>query len=99
MSRTPAGLAIRSPLPRQDHRQQVQGRPLGAAEKPGDLTEEQAETLVGLRKSGGALWRACQLKETLRAVFAGDLASPAVMEDNAGGEDRQARPGKIPGRR
>jgi transposase len=43
---------------------------------PGDLTEEQAETLVGLRKSGGALWRAYQLKETLRAVFAGDLEFP-----------------------
>ena len=47
---------------------------------PGDLTEEQAETLAGLRKSGGALWRAYQLKETLPAVFAGDLESPAVME-------------------
>ena len=47
---------------------------------PGDLTEEQAETLAGLRKSGGALWRAYQLKETLPAVFAGDLESRVVME-------------------
>ena len=33
-----------------------------------------------LRKSGGALWRAYQLKETLRAVFAGDLETPIVLE-------------------
>src|SRR5664279_251178 len=42
---------------------------------PGDLTDKQAETLAGLRKSGGALWRAYQLKEALRAVFAGDLTA------------------------
>jgi len=47
---------------------------------PGDLTDEQTKTLAGLRKSGGALWRAYQLKETLRAVFAGDLETPAVLE-------------------
>jgi transposase len=47
---------------------------------PGDLTDKQAETLAGLRKSGGALWRAYQLKEALRAVFAGDLTAAEVME-------------------
>ena len=47
---------------------------------PGDLTDEQTKTLAELRKSGGALWRAYQLKETLRAVFAGDLETPAVLE-------------------
>jgi transposase len=47
---------------------------------PADLTDEQAQTLAGLRKSGGALWRAYQLKEALRAVFAGDLEPPAVVE-------------------
>ena len=47
---------------------------------PGDLTDRQAETLAALRKSGGALWRAYQLKETLRAVFAGDLTASEVIE-------------------
>jgi transposase len=47
---------------------------------PGDLTDRQAETLAALRKSGGALWRAYQLKEALRAVFAGDLTAPEVIE-------------------
>lgn len=47
---------------------------------PGDLNLDQAETLAGLRKQGGALWRAYQLKEALRAVFAGDLEPEAVLE-------------------
>jgi transposase len=47
---------------------------------PSDLTGKQAETLAGLRKSGGALWRAYQLKEALRAVFAGDLTAQEVLE-------------------
>jgi transposase len=47
---------------------------------PSDLTEKQAETLAALRKSGGALWRAYQLKEALRAVFAGDLTASEVIE-------------------
>lgn len=33
----------------------------------------QAETLREMKRSGGILWRAYQLKEALRAVFAGDL--------------------------
>ncbi len=40
---------------------------------PADLTEAQAETLAEMRRSGGILWRAYQLKEALREVFAGDL--------------------------
>jgi transposase len=48
--------------------------------KPGDLTDKQAQTLAGLRKDGGALWRAYQLKEALRAVFAGDLDPDTVMD-------------------
>ncbi len=40
---------------------------------PEDLTDTQARTLAGIRRHGGALWRAYQRKEELRAVFAGDL--------------------------
>lgn len=47
---------------------------------PTDLTDAQAETLAGLRKDGGALWRAYQLKEALRAVFAGDLDTDEVLD-------------------
>ncbi len=47
---------------------------------PADLTEKQAATLAGLRKQGGALWWAYQLKEALRAVFAGDLDPDTIMD-------------------
>jgi len=47
---------------------------------PQDLTEDQADTFKALRRNGGALWRAYQLKEALRAVFAGDLATGDVMD-------------------
>lgn len=47
---------------------------------PGSLTATQAATLAGIRKNGGILWRAYQLKETLRAVFAGDLDPADVMD-------------------
>jgi transposase len=45
---------------------------------PADLTETQAQTLRELKRSGGLLWRAYQLKEALRAVFAGDLGPDTV---------------------
>lgn len=40
-----------------------------------DLTEDQNGALREIKRTGGALRRACQLKESLRAVFAGDLDS------------------------
>lgn len=45
---------------------------------PGDLTVTQAATLKEMKRSGGTLWRAYQLKEALREVFAGDL-DPATV--------------------
>ncbi|MGH3814119.1 MAG: transposase [Pseudonocardiaceae bacterium] len=38
-----------------------------------DLTANQHGTLREIKRSGGVLWRAYQLKEALRAVFAGNL--------------------------
>jgi transposase len=40
---------------------------------PDDLTADQTGTLREITSSGGALWRAYQIKESLRAVFADDL--------------------------
>lgn len=45
---------------------------------PKDLTDTQAATLREMKRSGGVLWRAYQLKEALRAVFAGDLDQGTV---------------------
>lgn len=59
---------------------QFKGARWALLKNPTDLTDKQAETLAGLRKSGGALWRAYQLKEALRAVFAGDLTVPETNE-------------------
>jgi transposase len=47
---------------------------------PEDLTDEQAATLRRLRRRGGQLWRAYRLKESLRAVFAGDLGVDEVTQ-------------------
>ena len=40
---------------------------------PQDLNDEQQATLRRLRRRGGELWRGYRLKESLRAIFAGDL--------------------------
>jgi transposase len=47
---------------------------------PADLTDAQATTLAGIRRNGGAMWRGYQLKEALRALFAGDLDGATTME-------------------
>jgi hypothetical protein len=60
--------------------QKVQRHPVGAAKKPGNLTEKQQVTLEQMCQDGGLLWQAYQLKESLREVFAGDLAPAEVME-------------------
>jgi transposase len=40
---------------------------------PEDLTDTQADQLAAIRRAGGAVWRAYQLKEALRGVFDHDL--------------------------
>lgn len=47
---------------------------------PENLTDKQAATLTVLKREGGALARAYQLKEALRAVFVGDLEDEQVMQ-------------------
>ncbi len=48
--------------------------------RPERLTDTQAATLRTLRRHGGAAWRAYGLKESLRAVFAGDLTPNETTE-------------------
>ena len=45
---------------------------------PEDLSERQADALAAIRRSGGAVWRAYKGKESLRAIFAGDLPPAEV---------------------
>jgi len=43
------------------------------SKRPEALTDDQSATLRKLRRRGGDLWRAYSLKESFRAIFAGDL--------------------------
>ena len=47
---------------------------------PENLTDEQASTLRRLKRKGGGVWRAYRLKESFRAVFAGDLDADEAAE-------------------
>ena len=47
---------------------------------PEDLTDRQAATLTAIRRNGGAMWRAYQLKEALRAIFSPDVTETEADE-------------------
>jgi transposase len=65
-------------LPDQRIAKAFKGARWALLKNPSDLTEDQAETLREMKRTGGILWRAYQLKEALRAVFAGDLDPTTV---------------------
>ena len=65
-------------LPDKRIAQAFKGARWALLKNPGDLTAAQAATLAEMRRSGGILWRAYQLKEALREVFAGDLDAATV---------------------
>lgn len=65
-------------LPDQRIAKTFKGARWALLKNPGDLTDTQAETLKEMKRSGGVLWRAYQLKEALREVFAGDLDTDTV---------------------
>ena len=67
-------------LPDKQIARKYKGARWSLLKNPDNLTAEQAKTLTQLRKDGGALWRAYQLKEALRAVFAGDLDTEEVLD-------------------
>jgi transposase len=47
---------------------------------PENLTDRQAETLTQIKRNGGEMWRAYQLKEALRAIFTGDLNTTDTLD-------------------
>ncbi len=67
-------------LPDQRIAKAFKGARWALLKNPGDLTDTQAETLREMKRTGGMLWRAYQLKEALREVFAGDLDSDTVAD-------------------
>lgn len=50
---------------------------------PEDLTDRQADQLARIRRNRGGIWRAYEMKEQFRAIFAGDLTrdEAAVLLD------------------
>ena len=48
--------------------------------RPEDLTERQHDALLALKRAGGAVWRAYQLKEALRGLFDPELRHGDVSE-------------------
>ena len=67
-------------LPDQQTAKTFKGARWALLKNPADLTDIQAQTLREMKRSGGMLWRAYQLKEALREVFAGDLDAGTVGE-------------------
>ncbi|MBA2752030.1 MAG: ISL3 family transposase [Actinobacteria bacterium] len=47
---------------------------------PEDLTDTQAAQLARIRRNRGGMWRAYEMKEQLRAIFAGDLTRDQADE-------------------
>ena len=60
-------------LPDPEFARKFKGARWALLKNPDDLTARQAQTLTAIRRHGGALWRAYQRKEELRAIFAGGL--------------------------
>ena len=60
-------------LPEPAIAKQFKGARWALLKNPDNLTDRQATTLAAIRRNGGQMWRAYQLKEALRAIFAGDL--------------------------
>ena len=67
-------------LPSPEYARKFAGARWALLKNPGDLTERQGETLKRIKRSGGTLYRAYEMKESLRAIFAGDLTTDEVSE-------------------
>ncbi len=60
-------------LPNQGAAKRFKGARWALLKRPENLSDDQSATLRRLRRHGGDVWRAYTLKETFRAIFAGDL--------------------------
>lgn len=67
-------------LPDQRIAKTFKGARWALLKNPADLTDTQLKTLKEMKRTGGILWRAYQLKEALREVFAGDLDTATTAE-------------------
>jgi transposase len=67
-------------LPDPEVAKKFKGARWSLLKNPENLTEDQATTLRRLKRKGGGIWRAYRLKESFRAIFAGDLDADEAGE-------------------
>jgi transposase len=67
-------------LPDDRYARDFKGARWALLKNPEDLTDTQAAQLAKIRRSRGGIWRAYEMKEQFRAVFAGDLEPAAAIE-------------------
>jgi transposase len=60
-------------LPDDRYAKNFKGARWALLKNPEDLSERQAEQLAKIKRTRGGIWRAYEMKEQFRAIFAGDL--------------------------
>ena len=67
-------------LPDDRYAKAFKGSRWALLKNPEDLTDTQAAQLATIKRSRGGIWRAYEMKEQFRAVFAGDLEPAEAIE-------------------
>jgi transposase len=67
-------------LPDDRYARDFKGARWALLKNPEDLTDTQAAQLAKIRRTRGGIWRAYEMKEQFRAVFAGDLEADQAIE-------------------
>ena len=67
-------------LPDDRYAKAFKGSRWALLKNPEDLTETQAAQLAKIKRTRGGVWRAYEMKEQFRAVFAGDLEPAEAIE-------------------
>ena len=67
-------------LPDPRYAKDFRGTRWALLKNPEDLTDKQAAKLTSLKRTKGGIWRAYEMKEQFRAIFAGDLTRDQADE-------------------
>ncbi len=67
-------------LPDDRYAKAFKGSRWALLKNPADLTDRQAAQLARIRRTRGGIWRAYEMKEQFRAIFAGDLDPTDAIE-------------------
>lgn len=67
-------------LPHDRYARDFKGARWALLKNPDDLTDRQASQLAKIKRTRGGIWRAYEMKEQFRAIFAGDLEPAEAIE-------------------